>query len=63
MGAGNPYQGGRATLTVIPFYSGIAAPTLRPSPTPGTPPPPSTTGAGPMPASGLLLVGVGRGCS
>jgi hypothetical protein len=34
LAAGNPYQGGNATVTVTPFYNGMSAPTPVATPTP-----------------------------
>ncbi len=75
LSAGNPYQGGNATVTVTPFYNGFAAPTPVPTPTPtggvaaasSTPTPSSgvsgastpSTGAGPLSMTSLLLIALG----
>jgi len=75
LAAGNPYQGGSATITVTPFYNGIPAPTPIPTPTPtsgvagasSTPTPAGgvagattpSTGTGPLPLSSLILIALG----
>jgi hypothetical protein len=73
--AGNPYQGGSATVTVTAYYNGIPAPTPVPTPTPtggvaaasSTPTPAGgvssastpSTGTGPTPLSSLILIALG----
>jgi hypothetical protein len=75
LAAGNPYQGGNATVTVTPFYNGVPAPTPSSSPTPtggvsgiSSGPSPTggvsaastpSTGAGPIPTSSLVLIALG----
>jgi hypothetical protein len=75
LAAGNPYQGGNATVTVTPFYNGVPASTPSPSPTPtggvsaaSSGPSPTggvsaastpSTGAGPIPTSSLVLIALG----
>jgi hypothetical protein len=75
LAAGNPYQGGSATVTVTPYYNGIPAPTPVPPPTPAgrvlgvsfSPSPTSgvlgastpSTGAGPTSTGSLVLIALG----
>jgi hypothetical protein len=75
LAAGNPYEGGSATVTVTAYYNGIPAPSTRHSPTPtggvsgiSSGPSPTggvsaastpSTGAGPTPMSSIVLIAVG----
>jgi hypothetical protein len=75
LAAGNPYQGGNATVTVTPFYNGMSAPTPVATSTPGSgvlgisySPSPSggvlgastpSTGAGPTSTASLVLIALG----
>jgi hypothetical protein len=75
LAAGNPYEGGSATVSVTAYYNGIPAPSSSPSPSPTggvagvsfSPSPTGgvsaattpTTGAGPTPMSSLVLIAVG----
>ena len=73
LAAGNPYQGGNATVTVTPYYNGTPAPSPSPSPGGGVlgisfSPSPSggvlgastpSTGAGPTSTASLVLIALG----
>jgi len=75
LAAGNPYEGGSATVTVTAYYNGTPAPSPSPSPTPpggvsgiSSGPSPTggvsaastpSTGAGPIPTSSLVLIALG----
>ena len=75
LAAGNPYQGGSATVTVTPYYNGTPAPSPSPSPSPtggalaatSSPSPTGavsavstpSTGAGPTSTASLVLIALG----